>query len=76
MATLHDRKTPVRPETPAERHLARGFTYLTLDPSARLRRLRESQETQDTFKQAWILVGNAIRDAIRIVAKTVRSQSR
>ncbi len=75
MATLHDRKPPDHQETPAER-LTRGFSYLTLDPSARLRRLRENQATEDTLAQAWIMVGNAIREAIRIIAKTVRSQNK
>jgi hypothetical protein len=57
---------PSRDRTP----LLRGFGYLTLDPSPRLRRLREQQQSTDpamTIRAAWSTVGGAIATAFRLV---------
>jgi hypothetical protein len=59
----------------------RGFGYLTLDPSPRLRRLRDEQATSrpepgEVVKQAWLSVGAAIRQALEITRRQASSQNR
>jgi len=56
--------------TAARKRLANGFDYLTLDPSPRLRKLREEQESKtpsptEVVRQAWQSVGAAISEALR-----------
>jgi hypothetical protein len=63
---------PTRDRTP----LQKGFDYLTLDPSPRLRKMREDRRQRDPFAEAWKSVGEAIAEAIRIVAKKVKSSTR
>ena len=69
---------PQRAEKPAEDRtpLARGFDYLTLDPSPRLRKMREERRQRDPFAEAWKSVGEAIAEAIRIVATKIKSSTR
>ena len=60
---------------------AKGFDYLTLDPSPSLRRMREEQakNTQDpaeVVRQAWLSVGAAIREALQITRRQASSQNR
>jgi hypothetical protein len=75
MATTQRRRNPERPP-PAGEHLARGFDYLTLNPAPRLRKIREQQMRHDPFREAWRIVGEAIVEAIRTVAKTTKSTTR
>ena len=80
MATTQRRPRREKLPTPGQR-LAKGFGYLTLDPSPRLRRMREEQEknTQDpaeVVRQAWLSVGAAIREALQITRRQASSQNR
>jgi hypothetical protein len=56
----------------AEEQAMRGFDYLTLDPSPRLRKLREDQEKRakdpaQVIREAWSSVGIAIREALQVI---------
>jgi len=78
MATIQRRPDP---GTRARRRVTRGFDYLTLDPSPRLRRMRESQEERakdpaEMIREAWSSVGAAIREASRIILARNSSLSR
>jgi hypothetical protein len=48
----------------------KGFDYLTLDPSPRLRKMREAQQKAakdpaQVIREAWLSVGAAIRGALQ-----------
>lgn len=78
MATTQRGPRPENPPTAAQQ-IAKGFGYLTLDPSPRLRRMREDLEKStpdpaEAVRQAWLRVGAAITEAMRIVRAS--SQSR
>jgi hypothetical protein len=80
MATTQHRPRPKKPPAAGERIL-KGFDYLTLDPSPRLRRTREEQEKRTTdptevVRQAWLKVGAAIAQAFRITRETSSPSSR
>lgn len=49
----------------------KGFDYMTLDPSPRLRKMREDQEKvakdpTEVILEAWLTVGAAIRGALGV----------
>jgi len=49
----------------------KGFDYLTLDPSPRLRKMRNEQQQRvadpaQILRQAWLSVGAAMTEALRI----------
>jgi hypothetical protein len=74
MGTTQHQRRPEKLPAAGERIL-KGFSYLTLDPSPRLRKLREEQENRKTdptevVRQAWQKVGAAIADAFRITRET------
>jgi hypothetical protein len=59
----------------------RGFDYLTLDPSPRLRKMREEQRKRtadptEVVRQAWLSVGAAIAEAFRVTRETTSSRNR
>ena len=62
---------PTKDRTP----LQKGFDYLTLDPSPRLRKMREERRQSDPLTDGWKSVGEAIAEAIRIVARKVKIKS-
>jgi hypothetical protein len=74
MATTQ--RPPRQNQVPPGEYLAKGFEYLTLDPAARLRKARERQDRSDPFREAWIIVGQAIREALRVFGRTIKSSSR
>jgi hypothetical protein len=48
----------------------KGFDYLTLDPSPRLRKMREdhqktAKDPAQVLREAWLSVGAAIREALQ-----------
>jgi hypothetical protein len=78
MATTQSRTHPKNPPDTRQR-VTKGFSYLTLDPSPRLRKLREGLEKStpdpaEVVRQAWLRVGAAIREAMQIVGAS--SQNR
>jgi hypothetical protein len=79
MATTQRRPRPEKPPAVRER-MTRGFDYLTLDPSPRLRKLRDEQgekpEPAEVIRQAWQSVGAAIAKAFRITREAARPPSR
>jgi hypothetical protein len=76
MATIeHPPPAGKRPRDPSP--LGRGFAYVTLDPSPRLRKFRNQQLSQDPAamtRQAWATVWNAIATALQ-AAREGRSQT-
>jgi hypothetical protein len=53
-----------------EERAMKGFDYLTLDPSPRLRKRREDQQRAakdptQVIREAWLSVGAAIRGALQ-----------
>lgn len=60
--------------------MMKGFSYLTLDPSPRLRKIREDQQRRakdpaQVIAEAWLRVGEAIREALQVTrAKTSSPQ--
>jgi hypothetical protein len=71
------------PEKPpsAEKRLLKGFDYLTLDPSPRLRKVRQEQRKRtadptEVIRQAWLNVGAAITEAFRMTRETTSSRKR
>jgi hypothetical protein len=80
MATTHRR--PSRKKLPPpHRRTMEGFKYLTLDPSPRLRKMRETQQktTSDpteVVRRAWQSVGAAITEAVRGTYTRDSSQTR
>jgi hypothetical protein len=59
----------------------KGFDYLTLDPSPRLRKMREEQtqraaDPAEVVRQAWLSVGAAMREALRISREKLSPSSR
>lgn len=54
--------------------LLEGFDSLTLDPSPRLRRVREemSRTPEAGIESAWKAVGEAMTEAMRSIGKTFR----
>jgi hypothetical protein len=61
-----------RPEAKpvARERMMRGFSYLTLDPSPRLRKMREDQqraakEPAQVIAEAWLNVGQAIKESLQ-----------
>jgi hypothetical protein len=57
--------------------LGKGFDYLTLDPSPRLRKLRDQQLSTDPvamIRQAWVTVRNAMATALQ-TARESRSRT-
>jgi hypothetical protein len=59
----------------------KGFDYLTLDPSPRLRKMREEQAKRTTdptevVRQAWLSVGAAIAESFRTIRETTSPPSR
>jgi hypothetical protein len=80
MATTERPRHLAKPASAAQRAM-RGFDYLTLDPSPRLRKLREEQSKRtadptEVVRQAWLSVGAAIAEAFRVTRETDSSQSR
>jgi hypothetical protein len=76
MAAIDRPGDPKRPRTRAR--IARGFDYLTLDPSPRLRKFREEQEAKSAnpaqlLKEAWESVGAALHEAIRMTRERINS---
>ena len=70
MGTAPDtRKAPRR-----RSRLLEGFDSLTLDPSPRLRRVREemSRPPEAAIENAWKSVGEAMTEAIRSIGRTFR----
>jgi len=66
---------------PPRRRAMEGFKYLTLDPSPRLRKMREAQQKMtsdptDVVRRAWQSVGAAITAAARVVSTRESSQTR
>jgi len=55
--------------------LVTGFDSLTLDPSPRLRRVREemTQEEPTSLEEAWRSVGRAFVTAISDIGHTIRA---
>jgi hypothetical protein len=77
MATTQRLLGPEIKQTVGER-MTRGFSYLTLDPSPRLRRLREAQERAakdpaEVIREAWLTVGTAIREALQMTRSKISS---
>ncbi len=77
MAMLQNRTHPDKMPT-ARGQLRKGFEYLTLDPSPRLRRLREEQRTRlsnpnEVVMRAWLRVGVALKEALRTTRKDTNS---
>lgn len=69
---MASRYQPEAKPTAQGQMMLRGFRYLTLDPSPRLRKLREDQQraTKDPAQlvaEAWLSVGEAIRVALRSI---------
>lgn len=80
MATTRRRPHLEEPQSAGERAM-KGFDYLTLDPSPRLRKMREEQRKRtadptEVVRQAWLSVGAAIAEAFRITRETTSSRSR
>lgn len=78
MATTQHRQRPAKPPAAGQR-IAKGFDYLTLDPSPRLRKMRLEQEKTmadpaQVVRQAWQRVGEAMATALRITRDTVSKQ--
>ncbi len=51
--------------------MMKGFRYLTLDPSPRLRKMREDQQRAvkgpaQVIAEAWLNVGEAIKEALQV----------
>jgi hypothetical protein len=72
MTTTRRRPVPEMKSTAGGR-IMRGFDYLTLDPSPRLRRMRvEQQRTAkdpiQVIREAWLSVGAAIRQALQVTS--------
>lgn len=59
--------TMERPRTPRRVNLSRGFEYLTLDPSPRLRRLRRQMCTRQARRDPWRIVSEAMSRATIIL---------
>jgi len=77
MATTQRRLDLETKPTVAER-MTSGFRYLTLDPSPRLRKMREAQERAakdptEVIREAWLTVGAAIRGALQITRSKISS---
>ncbi len=58
--------------------MMRGFDYLTLDPSPRLRRMRVEQQRSandptQVIREAWLSVGAAIRQALQLTSGKINS---
>jgi hypothetical protein len=71
MATTQRRPRQEKPPT-AGQQIVKGFDYLTLDPSPRLRRMREelgksTPDPAEVVRKAWLTVGAAITEALRII---------
>lgn len=80
MATTQDRPRPKKQQLAGNRILG-GFDYLTLDPSPRLRKMREEHEKRTTdpatvIRDAWMQVGTAIAEAFRTIRDTASPSSR
>jgi hypothetical protein len=80
MATTQRPPRPEKPPTAAER-IMKGFDYLTLDPSPRLRKMRDEQKKRtvdptEVVRQAWLSVGAAMAEAFRIIRETTTPSSR
>jgi hypothetical protein len=76
MATI-ERPPPAGKQARDPSPFGRGFAYVTLDPSPRLRRLRDQELSKDpgvTIRQAWTTVWNAIATALQ-AAREGRSQT-
>jgi hypothetical protein len=72
MVTTQRRLGPEMKSTAGER-IMRGFDYLTLDPSPRLRKMREEQQKAakdpvQVIREAWLSVGAAIREALHLTS--------
>jgi hypothetical protein len=70
MTTTQRRPAPEMKPTAGKR-ITRGFDYLTLDPSPRLRRMRVEQQRAakdpaQVIREAWLSVGAAIRQALQL----------
>lgn len=79
MATQH-RQRPQKPPAAGER-ITKGFVYLTLDPSPRLRKMRDEQEQKmsdpaEVVRQAWQRVGEAMTTALRATRNRVNPPPR
>lgn len=80
MATIQSGPSP-QTKPAASKRLTRGFDYVTLDPSPRLRKMREKQEKAakdptEVIRAAWMCVGAAIRDALQITQAENSSPNR
>jgi hypothetical protein len=65
MTGTHQKETPSPLAT-----LADGYRSLTLDPSPRLRLIREqmSRSPEEAIENAWTMVGRALLKAMRMIA--------
>jgi hypothetical protein len=77
MATTQRQLNPKSKPT-VEGRMTKGFDYLTLDPSPRLRKMREAQEKAardpaEVIREAWLTVGTAIREALQVARSKISS---
>lgn len=68
---IHHRGSP-ETEQRVEVRTMKGFAYLTLDPSPRLRKMREDQQRAaktpaQIVGEAWLSVGEAIRGSLESI---------
>jgi hypothetical protein len=80
MATIQRRPAPEKRPIQGRR-IAKGFGYLTLDPSPKLRKMREEQQKMtadptESIRRAWQSVGAAISEALRVTSTRANSQTR
>lgn len=52
--------------------LSRGIGSLTLDPSPRLKKLREETESKEPVREIWTSVRRALIEGARTVERTIR----
>jgi len=55
--------------------IGRGFGSLVLDPSPRLRKLREEAESRDPVRKVWAAVRAALNEGVRSVERAIRSMT-
>lgn len=52
--------------------VSKGFSSLNLDPSPRLRKLRQETESKEPVKEIWTSVRRALIEGARSVERTIR----
>jgi hypothetical protein len=58
--------------------MTRGFSYLTLNPGPKLRKIREDQQKEakaptQLIGEAWLSVGAAIKEALEVTRARISS---